>query len=202
MEILPVNAIRLLLLLTMLLTSAGRADANLVGDTVTLAHHCCALGTVAVGGGPTNVTVQTGTGDRILFYYNLYFVDVEAQSIRVDFNAPNTWDSGYEDGFNGLVVSSLEGTSPPMIVTGFSSIDTNLAGWDDARASFDDHSVAFNWDHLSFTAASYFEATLELQQIPPDPVPSVSPLGMALLGGLVFAIALTGLSVQRRRRAG
>jgi hypothetical protein len=156
------NAIRLLLLLTMLLVPAGRAGATLIGDTVTIAHHCCALGTVAFGGGPTNVTVQSGTGDRILFYYNNYYVDVEAQSIRVDFNSPNTWDSGYEDAFNGLVVSSLEGTSPPLIVTGFSSIDTNLSGWDDSRASFDDHSVAFNWDLLSFTAASYFEATLEL----------------------------------------
>jgi len=35
----------------------------------------------------------------------------------------------------------------------------------------------------------------------PEPVPSVSPLGMALLGGLVFAIAVGGLAVQRRRGA-
>jgi hypothetical protein len=179
------NAIRLFLLLTMSFASAGRAGATLIGDTVTIAHHCCALGTVAYGGGPTNVTVQTGTGDRILFYYNLYYVDVEAQSIRVDFNAPNTWDSGYEDAFNGLVVSSLEGTSPPLIVTGFSSIDTNLAGWDDSRASFDDHSVAFNWDLLGFTAASYFEATLELV---PEPA-----TGFLVLTGLL------GVAACRRR---
>jgi hypothetical protein len=160
METLPMNAIRLLLLLTMLLVSAGRAGATLIGDTVTIAHHCCALGTVAFG--PSSVTVEAGTGDRILFYWNNYYVDVEAQSIRVDFNSPNRFEAGDPNAFNGLVVSSLEGTSPPLIVTGFSSIDTNLAGWDDSRASFDDHSVAFNWDLLSFTGASYFEATLEL----------------------------------------
>jgi len=30
------------------------------------------------------------------------------------------------------------------------------------------------------------------------PVPSLSPFGLALLGGLVFAIAVAGLAVQRR----
>jgi hypothetical protein len=33
------------------------------------------------------------------------------------------------------------------------------------------------------------------------PVPSLSPRGIAMLGGLVFAIAVAGLAVQRRRRA-
>ena len=33
------------------------------------------------------------------------------------------------------------------------------------------------------------------------PIPSLSPAGMALLGGLVFAIAVGGLAVQRRHRA-
>ena len=160
------NAIRLLLPVTILLALPGSAGASLIGDTVTIAHHCCALGTIASGGGPTNVTVEAGSGDMVLFYYSLYYVDVEAESIDVYFTAPNTWDSGYTNAFNGLVVSSLDGTSPPLIVTGFSSIDTNLAGWDDSRASFDDHSVAFNWDHLSFTAASYFNATLDLQEVP------------------------------------
>ncbi len=35
-----------------------------------------------------------------------------------------------------------------------------------------------------------------------DPVPSLSPAGIALLGGLVLAIAIGGLAVQRRSRAG
>ena len=35
----------------------------------------------------------------------------------------------------------------------------------------------------------------------PNPVPSISFGGLALLGGLVLAIALAGLAVQRRRRA-
>ncbi len=33
------------------------------------------------------------------------------------------------------------------------------------------------------------------------PVPSMTPMGVGLLGGLVFAIAVGGLAVQRRRRA-
>lgn len=40
------------------------------------------------------------------------------------------------------------------------------------------------------------------EEVPAPPVPSLSPMGVALLGGLVFASALGGLAVQRRRRAG
>jgi hypothetical protein len=36
---------------------------------------------------------------------------------------------------------------------------------------------------------------------PANQVPSLSPVGIALLGGLVFALAVGGLAVQRRRRA-
>jgi len=42
--------------------------------------------------------------------------------------------------------------------------------------------------------------SLHLSQAPE--VPSSTPVGIALLGGLVFAIAVGGLAVQRRRRAG
>lgn len=184
------NPVRLFLAFSLLLV-AGPARATLIGDTVTIAHHCCALGTVATGGGPTNVTVESGSGDQILFYFNLYFVDVDAQSIRVDFNAgPNTFDSGEEDAFNGLVVSDLDWVDLPGTVTGFSEIDTNLAGWDDSRASFDDHSVAFNWELLTFTAASFFEATLEVQHVP-EPGTQV----------LVLA-GLLGVAAWRRGRPG
>jgi len=37
-------------------------------------------------------------------------------------------------------------------------------------------------------------------ELPPE-VPSMSSAGMALLGGLVFALGLVGLVAQRRRRA-
>jgi hypothetical protein len=48
-----------------------------------------------------------------------------------------------------------------------------------------------------------FSADLALWVPHPGPplVPSLSPFGMALLGGLVFAIAAGGLAVQRGRRA-
>ena len=37
---------------------------------------------------------------------------------------------------------------------------------------------------------------------PAAPVPSISSGGLALLGGLVFAVAMGGLAVQQRRRSG
>jgi hypothetical protein len=71
----------------------------------------------------------------------------------------------------------------PGIVTGFSAIDTNLAGWDDSRASFDDHSVAFNWELSSFTAASFFEATLEIQHVPEPGTGLLVLTGLACVAG-------------------
>ncbi len=42
----------------------------------------------------------------------------------------------------------------------------------------------------------------EINRVWTEPVPSISSGGLALLGGLLFAIAAGGLAVQHRRRAG
>ena len=52
-----------------------------------------------------------------------------------------------------------------------------------------------NSDWLSANSAGISEFTVA------GSVPSLSPTGAALLGGLVFAIAVAGLAVQRRRRS-
>ncbi len=169
--------------IALLLSSTRPVNADLIGDVVTIAHHSPSLGTVAAGGGPVNITVQSGTVDRVLFYYNLYTVNIEAESVHVVFRAgPNTWDSGVPDGFNGLVATSLDGADGLTRVAGFSSISTSLGGgWDDSRASFEDNSVAFNWDHLSFTAGTYFDATLDLQVIPEPSMVVLVILGASVL---------------------
>jgi formylglycine-generating enzyme required for sulfatase activity len=68
------------------------------------------------------------------------------------------------------------------------------------------------WDDKYDLGAAYRSAVnpgtetwdygFRIASLPCPFVPSLSPMGAALLGGLVFAIALGGLAVQRRRRAG
>jgi hypothetical protein len=76
--------------------------------------------------------------------------------------------------------------------------------------SLRDHSSDFCNNHLC-TSDSALSSFLDTKQIGGDwescqtsipPVPSISFGGLALLGGLIFAIAGGGLVVQRWRRAG
>ena len=72
--------------------------------------------------------------------------------------------------------------------TGRVSAVRNLAAW--IRDSYDPTLGRYG---IGIRVASHVSA---------PPVPSLSPQGVALLGGLVVAIAVAGLAVQRRRRAG
>jgi len=48
----------------------------------------------------------------------------------------------------------------------------------------------------------YFDDfSITSDSVVPEPLPSISLGGLALLGGMVFAIAAGGLAAQRRRRA-
>jgi formylglycine-generating enzyme required for sulfatase activity len=61
------------------------------------------------------------------------------------------------------------------------------------------------WSSYRVASWSFEEATVGIRVarlVSASPVPSLSPAGIALLGGLVFAIAVSGFAVQRRRRAG
>jgi hypothetical protein len=102
----------------------GRADASLVGDTVTIDHLFPDNATSLNGDGwPASVVVEAGIGDMATFYFGYpyaYNVNVEASSIIVDYNhlqgAADTWpdncflfscEFGAVVTFDGLSVSNL-----------------------------------------------------------------------------------------------
>jgi len=65
-----------------------------------------------------------------------YYVNVEADSIIVDFRAGGIWDSVI---FNGLCIDSLDDDSDyPLLNV---SIDTDMVGWNSSRLSFDQDTV-------------------------------------------------------------
>lgn len=136
---------------TLLMATVAYA-ANLVGDEVRVGHHSPTLGVEEVG---EDVTVVNGPADAVNIF-NIYAVDVDACSISVDYLVDSNafWDFPVD--FNGLVVSDLA-----VAPTGL-TIDTNITGWADSRASFTADSVMFDFQGLGgpFDSEWYLTATI------------------------------------------
>ncbi|MCR4302997.1 MAG: PEP-CTERM sorting domain-containing protein [Gallionella sp.] len=158
----------------------GTAHATLVGDSVTVGHYAPDSTTALQS---SSFTVEAGTTDIYTFYNSYpfgYQVNVEANSILVDFDylhdATGTWEdstsistftgvppcglygcSSYTEtitvipySFNGLGVSGLNDSSGNALQG--VTVDTNMAGWDSSRLSFGSDYVQFDWKGLSFTS--------------------------------------------------
>jgi len=166
----------------------GAAEASLIGDTVRVEYQCCAIGTAQQG---FNEFVDPGN-NFVSFFGGFFTANVMEGAISATFGGPNTFDAGVPNAFNGLFVGSLDWINNPNgVVTGL-SISTNMAGWDDSRATFDDHSVWFNWDLLSHNQSTFFVATLQTSDAL---IPEPSTL-------LLAALALLSLLAHTDRRNG
>ena len=206
----------------------GAANATLAGDTVTVGHYAPDSTTLQIGATPpSSFTVEAGTTDIYTFYNSYpfgYLVNVEADSILVDFNylsdAAGAWAdesqscsfvpplgcSAVPMSFNGLGVSDLNDSTGNALQGVL--IDTNMAGWDTSRLSFGSDYVQFDWKGLSFTSdiwsdwthtslvtpATYFNATLDFGQAPITAVPEPETYAMLLAG-----LGLLGFMGQRRK---
>jgi len=109
-------------------------------------------------------------------------------------------------------VGSYTGSASP---SGTFDQGGNVLEWNEAR-EFDDTarasrggsfdgvsaSLAASTKFAGFPTQESFYLGFRVGSPVPNSVPSLSPLGMALLGGLVLAIAVGGLALQRRRTAG
>jgi hypothetical protein len=169
------------------------AEATLVGDTVSLAHHCCTLGTVFHG--PFNVEVKAGDSDRtvlsgFLGFAPTYGVNVESSSILVDFVA----DIGFSPfAFHGLVASSLDWVGMPEGKIVGVTVSTNLGGFDTSRVSFGDHVVRVHWGGLFVPSGTTFNLTLRTTDtVIPEP-------GTLLLLGAGLA-GFSAIAWNRHRR--
>lgn len=163
-------------LVTGLGLSSG-VHATLIGDTVDVIHYFPDLDTVHNVLGPT--TGAVGLSD-VVTYSGIYDVDLEADSIQVDFLSQNSWSAS---AFNGLIVASIDD-----IVTNV-SIDTNMLGWDNSRLGFNASALAFNWNSLSFTTDTYFNAYITTSSVPEPGILALISLG------------LVGFGFRRKRQA-
>jgi len=125
----------------------GIANAGMIGDTIRLEYHVPNVGDVYAG---ITTTVETGTADQ-WEWASLCIVNPEHESIEVAGVASWTINPS---SFSGLVVSDIDDTV--QVVT----VDTNLAGWDNSRLFFDDHSIRFNFGGLEFLATTYLNASI------------------------------------------
>jgi hypothetical protein len=86
----------------------GFAQASLIDDLVDIEHHFPLFGTVdAASGGGQDITVTSGT-EVLGMHFGVYDVNVEAESVIVDFLKTNRFgDPGVFD-YSGLVLSDLD----------------------------------------------------------------------------------------------
>ena len=152
------------------------ANASLIGDIVTAEQF---HGSPVHGQGLKTTTVQAGSGDLMYPFGSDYSVNIEADSIYIDFSGSGSWNSAYV--FNGLIVSDLNDSSanPLQDVT----IITNWDDWNDSKLSFNSDQIFFDWGdggaiHQDDT---YIIAQLDFNN--PVPIPgAVWLLGSGLVG--------------------
>jgi hypothetical protein len=155
------------------------SGASLIGDDVLITRLtdgeqsgdgiCC---------GPFWVTVEAGTGDKTsLSYGDNLFVDVEANSILIDFG-PNGGSGG--DGDRVIVIDDLDWAGEPSrIITGY-SVDTDLSGFSGGEIAFIDHRVEIQIGSLMWSGGQFLDIGLETSIIP---IPAAIYLfGSGLLG--------------------
>jgi hypothetical protein len=170
----------------------GFAQASLIDDLVDIEHHFPLFGTVDAGSGGGQDIPVTASGPEVPpevegMHFGVYDVDVEADSVIVDFLNPNRFgDPGVFD-YNGLVLSDLD-FEPGYILLGV-DVDTNMDGWDASRLMFGDDFAGFNWQGLSVDGSTNFTAFFDFG---PNPIPIPPTL-------LLFVSGIAGFALIRRK---
>ena len=173
------------------LLSPMAANADFIGDTVTMGHYFPVADGTGICppacGGLVDVVVAAGAGDVTQPYLpgdGWYFVDVEASSLSVLYGRSPSWSAA---DFNGLIVSGLDWIGELRSIVGI-DVSTNLPGFDLDRVTFSADSISINWQGLSFDAGTRWDIDIITAAVP-------EPGTLALLG-----IGLLGMGMTRRRK--
>ncbi|MGD2271436.1 MAG: PEP-CTERM sorting domain-containing protein [Desulfobacterales bacterium] len=163
----------------------GLAQASLIDDQVLVEHHFPFFSTVDDDSGGGEVTVQDGTAEIFGMHFGVYDVDIEEDSLTVNFLKTNQFGSS---DFNGLVLGDLDDSEADYILLGV-DVETNMTGWDDSRLLFGDDFAGFNWQGLTVDGSTDFTAFFEFG---PNPIPIPATL-------LLFITGIVGFSLLRRK---
>lgn len=166
------------------------AHGTLIGDTVLIEHHWPGFDNISrrttkkvvEGAYEWSYVVEEQNGHAV----NLYTVDIEAHSIRIDFPIGYQW-ANWE--WNGLVVRNLAWIGNPNDW----NIKTNLEDWDTFKhLYYGKDYVAFNFQDLGSPVFYPADSYLELQMSAPFPVFKYSTM-------LLVATGLVGLAGFRKK---
>ncbi len=165
---------RILILLAMLvIVGPNLSHAFLIGDTIQLGHYF-EDSIAPFGENPGSRVVAAGGSDAWTYATGLYTVNPEDTGFFTDFFYTGTWS--LDQSFNGL---RLSGIDAPITAV---DIDTNFAGWDNARFTQSGNDLNFNWSGLSWKEETYFNARVRGSDAP-DPIHAVpEPVSLFLLG--------------------
>jgi len=164
-----------------LLAMVNTSQATLIDDTVTINHVFPDSSTTYTGYGVYDRVVTDDATDAVTLGSN-YIVNVQSESVLVDFISSATWSTA---SFNGLSISDLNWAGGT--ITDF-TVETNLAGWTDSRLSYTGDALMFNWQALSFTANSYFNVSIQSASVPEAPTLGLLGLGLLLIGVRKFKL--------------
>ena len=181
-----------LLLSMSVVTGAG---ASLVGDDVIVQW---VQNDVVLQSDP--VTIQEGTDDIITTGFNQVRVNIEADTVIIDFFGVNDLPQGFST-FFGIKILGLEDVDNPdwvlLDATVTNNTMTSSAQWfaeEESRLLIDpvNGNVGFDWHQMSYRPGQNFTAMLEFG---PSPIPI--PATMAL-----FVTGLIGFILIRNKKKG
>ena len=168
----------------------GIAHGTLIGNTVLIEHHWPGFDNIShrttkkvvEGSCEWSYVVEEHNGQAV----ELYTLDIEAHSIRIDFPIGYQW-ADWE--WNGLVIRNLAWIGNPDDW----KIKTNLEGWDTFKhLYYGKDYVAFNFQALGSPSFYPADSYLELQMSAPFPVFKYSSM-------LLIATGLVGLVGFRKK---
>ena len=161
---------------------SSAAQASLIGDTVHV-QHANSQRIIDLG------THLVTTNDENISLFSTYQIDIGAESVSFDFNV-----FGLIGEAATVTISDLDWIGTPGTVTGFTSIDTNLGGWSDSRATFTNDSVIFEFAGLTLNPNLFLNATIQTSHTVVPVPPAAWLFGSGLLG-------LIGIARRQRANA-
>lgn len=160
---------------------AGSAYASLIGDDVFVTYTDPSFSQTET------IIVQEGSEDTVDLLFGVIAVDMEADSVIIDFSRTNTFGSA---SFAGLIIDDLnyDSNNQDFILLGV-EVDTNMQSWADNRILFDEDTASFNWQGLFVDSTTNFTAIF---QFGPNPIPIPNSV-------ILFVTGIAGFVLIRRR---